>query len=65
MTMQNVECRMKKGGVVSGRLSVVSGDGGPKCCMVCKGKWHGEHGRRHKLGRIITRTMAAFIDAGG
>jgi hypothetical protein len=40
-------------------------DGGPGCCLLCRGKWHAEHGRRRKLGRIVIRAMKAFIDGGG
>jgi hypothetical protein len=40
-------------------------DGGPGCCLLCRGKWHAEHGRRRKLGRIAIRAMKAFIDGGG
>jgi hypothetical protein len=39
--------------------------GGPSCCLMCKGKWHAEHGRRRKLGRIVIRAIMAFLDGGG
>jgi hypothetical protein len=39
--------------------------GGPLCCILCIGKWHGEHGRRRKLGRIVVRAMNAYLDGGG
>jgi len=39
--------------------------GGPMCCLLCLGKWHGEHGRRRKWGRIVVRALAAYLDAGG
>jgi hypothetical protein len=39
--------------------------GGPMCCLLCLGKWHGEHGRRRKWGRIVTRAIAAYLEAGG
>jgi len=39
--------------------------GGPMCCLLCLGKWHGEHGRRRKWGRIVVRALAAYFDAGG
>ena len=39
--------------------------GGPLCCPLCIGKWHGEHGRRRRLGRIVIRAMWAFLEGGG
>jgi hypothetical protein len=39
--------------------------GGPACCLVCRGKWHAEHGKRRRLGRVVIRAMMAFIDGGG
>ena len=39
--------------------------GGPLCCPLCVGKWNAEHGRKRRLGRIVIRAMAAFLDAGG
>jgi hypothetical protein len=46
--------------------SPLHGDkGGPPCCIVCIGKWHGEYGRRRRLGRIVIRAMAAYFDGGG
>jgi hypothetical protein len=39
--------------------------GGPPFCLLCLGKWHGEHGRRRRLGRIVIRAIAAFLDGGG
>jgi hypothetical protein len=47
-------------------LMQLHGDkGGPWCCIVCRGKWHAEHGRRRRLGRIVIRAMAAYMDGGG
>ena len=40
-------------------------NGGPLCCILCIGKWHGEHGRRRRLGRIVIRAMAAYLAGGG
>ena len=39
--------------------------GGPMYCLMCFGKWHGEHGRRRKWGRIVMRAIAAYLEAGG
>jgi hypothetical protein len=39
--------------------------GGPLCCIMCAGKWHGEHGRRRRLGRIVIRAMSAYLKGGG
>jgi hypothetical protein len=39
--------------------------GGPLCCLTCVGKWHAEHGRRRRAGRVVTRAIKAFLDAGG
>jgi hypothetical protein len=39
--------------------------GGPMCCLLCIGKWHAEHGRRRRLGRIVIRAMVAFLAGGG
>jgi hypothetical protein len=39
--------------------------GGPLCCLVCIGKWHGEHGRKRRLGRIVIRAIAAYMNGGG
>lgn len=47
-------------------LSPLHGDkGGPLCCILCTGKWHGEHGRRRRLGRVVIRAIAAYLDGGG
>jgi hypothetical protein len=37
--------------------------GGPLCCLLCVGEWHGEHGRRMRTGRIVIRAMNAYEDA--
>jgi hypothetical protein len=39
--------------------------GGPFCCILCAGKWHGEHGRRRRLGRVVIRAIAAYLNGGG
>ncbi len=39
--------------------------GGPLCCPFCIGKFHGEHGKRRRHGRIVIRAMRAFLDNGG
>jgi hypothetical protein len=39
--------------------------GGPLRCPLCIGKWHAEHGRKRRLGRIVIRAIMAFYDAGG
>jgi hypothetical protein len=39
--------------------------GGPLCCLTCVGKWHAEHGRRRRAGRVVIRAIKAFLDAGG
>jgi hypothetical protein len=47
-------------------LRPLHGDaGGPMCCLLCIGKWHAEHGRRRRLGRIVIRAMVAFLAGGG
>jgi hypothetical protein len=47
-------------------LRPLHGDkGGPPCCILCIGKWHGEHGRCRKLGRIVIRAIAAYLEGGG
>jgi hypothetical protein len=47
-------------------LMALHGDkGGPMCCLLCSGKWHAEHGRRRRLGRIVIRAMIAFMEGGG
>jgi hypothetical protein len=40
-------------------------NGGPLCCILCAGNWHGKHGRRRRLGRIVIRAMAAYLDGRG
>jgi hypothetical protein len=40
-------------------------NGGPLCCILCAGNWHGKHGRRRRLGRIVIRAMAAYMNGGG
>ncbi len=40
-------------------------NGGPFCCILCIGKWHGEHGRRRRLGRIVIRAISAYLNGGG
>jgi hypothetical protein len=39
--------------------------GGLLRCPLCIGAWHGEHGRRRKLGRIVIRAISAFLEGGG
>jgi hypothetical protein len=39
--------------------------GGPLCCLLCIGKWHAEHGRRIRTGRIVIRAVEAYKEAGG
>jgi hypothetical protein len=39
--------------------------GGPLCCILCVGDWHGKHGRRRRLGRIVIRAMNAYLQGGG
>ena len=39
--------------------------GGPSVCLICAGKWHAEHGRRRKAGRVAIRALQAYNDAGG
>jgi hypothetical protein len=46
-------------------LPLHGGKGGPLRCPLCVGKWNAEHGRRRKTGRIVIRTIKAFLDAGG
>jgi hypothetical protein len=47
-------------------LQPLHGDkGGPPCCILCSGNWHGKHGRRRRLGRLVIRAMAAYLDGGG
>lgn len=40
-------------------------NGGPWVCPVCAGKWHAEHGRRRKAGRVVIRAIIAYEAAGG
>jgi hypothetical protein len=47
-------------------LMPLHGDkGGPLRCPLCIGAWHAEHGRRRRLGRIVIRALAAYMDGGG
>lgn len=39
--------------------------GGPLTCMSCGIDWHAEHGRRRKMGRIVTKAIKAYFNAGG
>jgi hypothetical protein len=39
--------------------------GGPFVCLLCKGKWHAEHGRRRNTGHVVIRAIKAFLAAGG
>jgi hypothetical protein len=39
--------------------------GGPLRCFICAGQWQAEHGRRRTLGRVVIRTMKAYIAGGG
>jgi hypothetical protein len=39
--------------------------GGPLVCPICCGKWHAEHGRKRRAGRVVIRAIKAFIEAGG
>jgi hypothetical protein len=40
-------------------------NGGPWVCPVCAGKWHAEHGRRRKAGRVVVRAIQAYEAVGG
>jgi hypothetical protein len=47
-------------------LMALHGDaGGPPCCLSCRGKWHAQHGKRRRLGRIVIRAISAFLEGGG
>ena len=39
--------------------------GGPPFCPFCAGKWHAEHTRRRKWGRIIIKAMKFYEREGG
>ena len=39
--------------------------GGPPFCPICAGKWHAEHTRRRKWGRIIIKAMKFYEREGG
>ena len=39
--------------------------GGPQVCHICSGKWHAEHGRKRRAGRVVIRAIKAYQDAGG
>jgi hypothetical protein len=39
--------------------------GGPLCCPLCIGKFHAEHGKRRRLGRIVIRAICAYLAADG
>ncbi len=39
--------------------------GGPEFCPICAGKWHAEHTRRRKWGRIIIKAMKFYEREGG
>jgi hypothetical protein len=39
--------------------------GGPLRCPLCVGKWHAEHGKRRRHGRIVIRALRAYLDNGG
>jgi hypothetical protein len=41
------------------------GKGGPLRCPLCVGAWNAEHGRKRRVGRVVIRAMAAFLEAGG
>src|SRR5262245_28456146 len=41
------------------------GKGGPLRCPLCVGKWHAEHGRRRRDGRIVIRALRAYLDNDG
>ena len=34
-------------------------------CLQCGMEWHGKHGRKRKLGRVVGKAMRLFSDAGG
>jgi hypothetical protein len=39
--------------------------GGPLTCLLCSGKWHGEHGRRRRVERVVIKAMKAYEADGG
>ena len=39
--------------------------GGPMFCIQCAMKWHGKHGRKRKLGRVVVKAIQLFFNAGG
>jgi hypothetical protein len=42
-----------------------SEQGGPLVCHICSGKWHAEHGRKRRAGRVVVRAIKAYEAAGG
>ncbi len=46
-------------------LPLYGARGGPLCCPLCIGKFHAEHGKRRRHGRIVIRAMRAFLANGG
>jgi len=46
-------------------VSLHGDQGGPLVCHICSGKWHAEHGRKRKAGRVVIRAIKAYEDAGG
>jgi hypothetical protein len=39
--------------------------GGPLRCPLCVRQWNAQHGRKHRLGRIVVRAIRAYLDGGG
>ena len=46
-------------------MSLHGDKGGPLRCGLCAGKWHAEHTRRRRAGRIIIKAMNLFLSHGG
>jgi hypothetical protein len=46
-------------------VSLHGDQGGPLVCHICLGKWHAEHGRKRRAGRVVIRAMMAYLDVGG
>jgi hypothetical protein len=63
--MTGLHCNCAKCGKHDYCLPLHGERGGPKCCLLCIGKWDAEHNPRRKAQRTLVRAMKAYQSVGG
>jgi hypothetical protein len=65
MTYQIGYCAICKSDTQKVVIPLHDDQGGPLVCHFCAGRWHAQHGRRRRAGRVVIRAIHAYGDAGG